>query len=340
MKLKFTSLIILLMCIFALNVFSQENPAQPVSDTTKMHVITKNDRTTFVGRIVSQDAREVLIETKEIGLVAIPKHEIREIREIETRELNVKGDYVPGEVFATRYFITTNGLSIAKGENYMIWQLFGPDIQFGVSENFGLGVMTTWLGAPIIGTAKYSIPFNENTSLALGLLAGTDTWYGTGFALALPYAAFTVGDRIVNLTFSAGYGVLGFKEEIYNFNTGRSSKKRVSQGRMLISFAGMFKAGKKVSIVFDSFIVPGGKKYQTTEFYEVYQFNPNTGFDEYVETRERNVTKKREGFALILPGLRFQTDPHKAFQFGFAGVFAGGEAVPIPVPMIQFFQKL
>jgi hypothetical protein len=335
MKLKFTSLIILLMCIFALNVFSQEIPVQPVSDTIKMHVITKNDRTTFVGKIISQDPREVLIETKEVGLVAIPRHEIREIREVETRELNVKGEYIPGEVFATRYFITTNGLSIAKGENYMIWHIFGPDVQFGVSENFGLGVMTSWLGSPIIGTAKYSIPFNEKTSLALGLLAGTDTWYGTGFALALPYAAFTVGDRIVNLTFSVGYGVLGFKEDVYNFNTGISSRRRVSEGRMLISFAGMFKAGKTVSIVFDSFIVPGGKEYQTTEWYDY--FNPNTG---YFEPRERNVTQKREGFALILPGLRFQTSPHKAFQFGFAGVFAGGEAVPIPVPMIQFFQKL
>ncbi|MDO8899140.1 MAG: hypothetical protein Q7V19_15930, partial [Bacteroidales bacterium] len=244
-----------------------------------------------------------------------------------------------GEVFATRYFITTNGLSIAKGENYIIWNLFGPDIQFGVGENFGLGVMTSWLGSPIIGTAKYSIPFNDNTSVAMGLLLGTDTWYGSGFAMALPYAAFTIGDRVANITFSAGYGVIGFKEEIISF-TSSPSKKRVSEGRMLISFAGMFKAGKTVSIVFDSFIVPGGQKYQTTESYEVYQFNPISGFNEYVETRERNVTKTREGFALILPGLRFQTTPNKAFQFGFAGVFAGGEATPVPLPMIQFFQKL
>lgn len=335
MKLKITSLIILLICIFSLNVFSQENPAQPVSDTTKMHVVTKNDRTTFVGKIISQDPREVLIETKEMGLVAIPRHEIREIREVGARELNVKGEYVPGEVFATRYFITTNGLSIAKGENYMIWNLFGPDIQFGVGENFGLGVMTSWLGSPIIGTAKYSIPFNDNTSVAMGLLLGTDTWYGTGFAMALPYAAFTIGDRVANITFSAGYGAVGYKVEQFNYFTGKSTKKRESEGRMLISFAGMFKAGKTVSIVFDSFIVPGGKKYQTTEFYDY--FNPNTGF---YEQRERNVTKKREGFALILPGLRFQTTPNKAFQFGFAGVFAGGEAAPIPIPMIQFFQKL
>lgn len=335
MKQRISSLIILLICMMTLNVFSQESTEQPVSDTLKMHVITKNDRTRFVGKIISQDPREVLIDTKEIGLVAIPRHEIREIREVENRELNMKGEYIPGEVFATRYFLTTNGLAIAKGENYMIWHIFGPDVQFGVGENFGLGVMTSWLGSPIIATAKYSIPFKENASMALGLLAGTDTWYGTGFLMALPYVAFTVGDRKANLTFSAGYGAVGYKETFFNGATNQSTKKRVSEGRMLISFAGMFKVGKSVSIVFDSFIVPGGKEYETTEWYDY--FNPNTGF---FEPRERNVTKKSKGFALILPGLRFQTTPHKAFQFGFAGVFSDGEAVPVPFPMIQFFQKL
>ncbi|PKP51461.1 MAG: hypothetical protein CVT92_12735 [Bacteroidetes bacterium HGW-Bacteroidetes-1] len=335
MKQNPTSFLILLICMITFNVFSQESIEQSVSDTLKIHVVTKNDRTSFVGRIISQDPHEVMIETKEMGLVAIPRHEIREIREVEMRELNVKGEYIPGEVFASRYFITTNGLSIAKGENYMIWHIFGPDVQFGVGKNFGLGIMTSWLGSPIIGTAKYSIPFNENTSLALGLLAGTDTWYGTGFRLALPYTAFTIGDRIANFTFSAGYGALGYKENQFDIISGNSTKKRVNEGRMLISFAGMFKAGRIVSIVFDSFIVPGGKKYQTTEWFEY--FNPNTGF---YEPRERNVTKKRDGFALILPGLRFQTSPHKAFQFGFAGIFAGGEAVPVPFPMVQFFQKL
>ncbi|KAF0128405.1 MAG: hypothetical protein FD155_3277 [Bacteroidetes bacterium] len=335
MKIKFTISLFFLICFSVLKVFAQESTPTSAVDTLKTHIITKNDRTTFVGKIISQDLREVLIETKELGLIAIPKHEIREIREVGERELNVKGDYVPGEVFATRYFITTNGLAIAKGENYMIWNIFGPDVQFGVGENFGLGVMTSWLGSPIIGTAKYSIPFNKTTSMAIGLLAGTDTWYGTGFALILPYVAFTVGDRVANLTFSAGYGAVGYKVEQYNYLTGQSSKERESEGRMLLSFAGMFKVGKSISIVFDTFIVPGGNKYQTTEWYEY--LNPITGF---IESRERTVTKKREGFALILPGLRFQTSPNKAFQFGFAGVFAGGGAVPVPIPMIQFFQKI
>ncbi|MDO8898711.1 MAG: hypothetical protein Q7V19_13765, partial [Bacteroidales bacterium] len=86
MKLKITSIIILLTCMMSFNVFSQENSEQSVSDTLKTHVITKNDRTTFVGKIISQDPREVLIETKEMGLVAIPRHEIREIREVGARE--------------------------------------------------------------------------------------------------------------------------------------------------------------------------------------------------------------------------------------------------------------
>jgi hypothetical protein len=36
--------------------------------------------------------------------------------------------------------------------------LWGPDFEFGIAENFSVGVMTTWLAYPLVGTAKYSIP--------------------------------------------------------------------------------------------------------------------------------------------------------------------------------------
>lgn len=135
--------------------FAQNTNAQQ-PDTTMYDVVIKNDGTEFVGTIISSDAREVHIVTKTVGEVIIPKHEIREIKRISVRELDNIGGYIGEEVFATRYFLTTNGLPVAKGESYVQWNLFGPDLQFGVSDNFGLGVMTSWIGIPLIGTAKYS----------------------------------------------------------------------------------------------------------------------------------------------------------------------------------------
>jgi len=335
MKTLISFLIIMALLSGAYKASSQETNNETRQEEPKMQMVIKNDGTRFVGKIIKQDAREVLIETNELGQVYIPRHEIKEIREVSTRELNEKGEYVPGEVFATRYFITTNGLAIARKENYIIWNLYGPDIQFGVTDNLGLGIMTTWVGWPLVGTVKYSVPLGKQFSTGAGLLVGTDTWGGPGFRFALPYGVFTYGNRIANFNISFGYGNVRYKKDEYNPYTGNNETDIVNEGRVLMSFAGMFKAGKKVSVVFDTFIAPKGKKYDTYDWRDVW--NPVTGNWENVPVK---VTKNRPGFALILPGLRFQTEPEKAFQFGFAGLHFDGQTFPLPVPMVQWFSKL
>jgi hypothetical protein len=329
--------IISLIFLFNIQGFAQEPAVQQTDETPRVFVIVKNDGTRFYGNILSQDAREVLIETKELGQVYIPRHEIREIREIASRELDEKGFYVPGEVFSTRYFVTTNGLPIQKGENYVIWNLYGPDIQFGVSDNLGLGLMTTWIGYPIVGTAKYSIPLNKDWNLGLGMLLGTGSWGIPDLGMALPFGAISYGDRIKNFTFSAGYGGVWYKQESYTYSNGNynTSEDRISEGNFLISVAGMVKLGRTLSLVFDSFIMPRGGTYETIEYSGHYDWESGNYY-EYTQT----VTNKRHSIAVFIPGLRFQTRPEAAFQIGFAGIRADGETMALPIPMVQWFRKL
>lgn len=262
----------------------------------KLYVITTNDGGEFIGEIISQDSKEILIKTQDRGEVSIPKYQVKEIKELAVGDINTSGVYIPAEVFSTRYFLTTNGLPIKKGENYILWSLWGPDFEFGIAENFSVGVMTTWLAYPLVGTAKYSIPLAKNASLGLGLLAGTSTWGSNvvSWQFALPFASLTLGDRKKNITFSGGYGSVA--------NDGDNS------GRALVSVAGMAKVGKKVSLVFDSFIFPA---------------NSDSG-----------------GGGLLIPGIRLQTANDKAFQFGFAGIVADGNVLPIPIPFVQWFKKI
>ena len=225
-------------------------------DTTKtsesrIYIIITNDGGEFIGRIIRQDAREVLIDTQDRGEIIIPKYQIKEMRELKPGELSQKGEYIPEEVFSTRYFITTNGLPAEKGESYILWSLWGPDIQFGVGKNTTVGVLTTWFGVPIIGSFKYAIELGDNSNLALGTLLGTGSWASPDFGIALPYAALTFGNRRSNLTFSGGYGAIWGDGE--------------SGGRALVSVAAMTKITKSTSLVFDSFIVPnaGGGNIDT-----------------------------------------------------------------------------
>lgn len=334
-------LILFLLTSFAGTLISycQEPADTTQTEPAKVFVIVKHDGARFYGHILSQDAREVLIETEEIGQVYIPRHEIREIREVASRELDERGVYVPGEVFSTRYFITTNGLPVQKGENYILWNLFGPDFQFGVSENLGLGVMTSWIGYPIVGTAKYSIPLKDDWNLGLGILLGTGSWGIPSFAGALPFGAITYGDRVRNFTFSAGYAGLRYKEEIYDYYYSNGMyydnvREEVrNEGSFLCSFSGMFKVGRTLSIVFDSFYLPPGKERTETYQYENYNWETESYFT-VTETR----TTQRSAILAIIPGLRLQTRPEAAFQFGFAGIRTEGETFPIP--LVQWFRRL
>ncbi|MBO6524278.1 MAG: hypothetical protein JJ971_10665 [Balneolaceae bacterium] len=284
----------ILMLGICINFYGSDIHAQTQRDASKTYLIIKNDGSRYTGKIISEDAREVTLLTSNLGEIAIPKHEIREIRELEDNEVNEDGSMRNSQTFATRYFLSTNGLGIDKGENYIIWNLFGPDAQFGVSDNVSLGIVTTWFGTPILGSVKYSYSLSDKAHLGFGTLLGTGSWTNLEAFIGLPFVSITTGDTNKNFTLSAGYGFI--------------SEPSYSEGSLLFSVAGMTPINDKLSFVFDSYFLPLRDDYGT--------------------------------LALIIPGLRFQTEERKAFQLGFAGVAFDGELAPFPFPMIQWFRKL
>lgn len=217
--------------------FSQEQPQQ-VQDTTRQKVVvTKNDGSSFTGFIISKDERELLIETVNLGRMYIPLHEIKEIRPYEVSGRGTT-------LFSTRYFLTTNGLSMEKGEKYGMINYYGPEAHFAVANNFTLGIMTTWLAMPIVGSAKVSIPISTNVHLGLGLLAGSLSWVDFSSAGALLYGSLTFGDFHNNLTLSGGYAT------ITSHGDGGSAP--------LLSPACLIRLGENFYFVTDSFIYLGG----------------------------------------------------------------------------------
>jgi len=224
-------------------------------DTTQVapvYLIVTQDGGEFVGTLVSDDTREVVIETRDLGRVTIPKYQIKEMRVLEDGELSASGAYLDEHIFATRHFITTNGLPVVKGESYIQWNVYGPNFQFGIGERVGVGIITSWFGTPLIGTFKYSVPLSKKVHLGLGTLLGTGSWSAPDYGIAVPFAALTLGDRQKNLTLSAGYGV------VWEDGNG--------DGRALLSVAGMTKVGRTISFVLDSIIVPAGEESGAVAF--------------------------------------------------------------------------
>ena len=277
--------------------------SQIAIDSTKTYIITKHDGAEFVGKILTQNERELLIDTKNLGKIIIPKHEIKEIKELDNAVTNLNGEIIAPELFSTRYFITTNALPLKK-EAYVTWNLFGPELHFAVNKHFGAGIMTTWIGAPVVADLKLSFELDKNLHVGVGTLLGTGSWVFKQFRMALPFAAITIGNRNANINFAGGYG--------YVSNAGNGN------GRTLGSVGAMVKVSKNVSLVFDSFIVL-----------------PTT-----VQEGETQATKTKPGIALIIPGVRIQTSDDKAFQFGFTGLNIDSKWAPVPIPMLQWFKKL
>ncbi|MBI2281448.1 MAG: hypothetical protein HYU68_12290 [Bacteroidetes bacterium] len=98
----------------------------------------------------------------------------------------------------------------------------------------------------------------------------------------------------------------------------------MGEGNALLSVAAMKKVGKKISLVFDSFIVPHVRFTNTN-------YEPLTD----IET----TTTKYSVVAILIPGIRIQGEPDRAFQFGFAGFYGNGEIAPFPIPFLQWFRK-
>lgn len=323
--------IFLILCIF----FSSWSYAQnDNTDPKKYFLVQKHDGVKFIGEILSSDAREILMKTADLGEIYIPKHVIKEIKEILPEE---NKQFITEELFATRYFITTNGLPIKKGENYIQWNLYGPDFQFGVADNFGVGVMTSWAAIPIIANAKYSIDLKGKTSMALGVLAGTGSWAFPEYGLLLPFVSLTYGTRRNNITFSGGWAQLYYEEEYWDGNKDRNINRQI--GRALVSVAGMAKLNEKFSLVFDSFISPWGTDVKSMEQTSVEHFDPNTQ-SYYYTYQNKEKTEKGKPLAILLPGIRWQIDADRAFQFGFTGFYVDNEFLPFPVPMVQWYRRL
>ena len=311
---KYIGILILLCLLAPSTFFAQADRDSTETVVKKIYVITTNSGGEFVGVILKQDAREVLIKTEDKGEVIIPKFEIKEMKELKQGEINAKGDYISEEVFATRYFLTTNGLPMEKGESYVLWNLFGPEIHFGVAKNFSLGIMTTWVGIPIVASAKYNIRISNGVNLGIGALAGSGTWAAPDFGFALPYGALTFGNRRTNLNLSAGYGMAFFDGE--------------TSGTTLYSLGGMTPITKKVSFIFDSMFFT----YNRVRDNGYYNYNTNS----YVY---QEVVDQKIGGAFS-PGIRIKMKHDAAFQFGFLGAFDDTQFFQVPIPMVGCFKKL
>lgn len=323
----------------------------PPDSLVQKKVVTTINGQVYIGQILSDDGREILIETDKLGKLFISKSDIKSIVDLKDEKDIKHGEFNATGPFTTRYAFTTNALPITKGENYALLNLYGPEVHFAVTDNLNIGVMSTWIASPFVFAAKYSHKTtNEKINLSAGALIGT-SGYLTSFRGigGLYFGNITFGDRKNNITFSAGYAHL--KTGIYNDNylapdeypndgqvyqLYERSLNPVSKGPMF-SIAGIAKVGAKASFVFDSMF----GYFSSSRNRQVYVDN----FDGTSKIVSSNVDTKSIAL-FFMPGMRFQSAENKAIQVSLAGVsfkrlqgYVNTETISVPIPMVSWFFK-
>lgn len=374
MKTILTTL--LFSCLFIL---SKTGFAQIENDTlwkNKLCVITLVDKREYVGYVISDDGRELLIQTDKLGKIYIPKYEVVNIIPIHDQKEIVFGEFQSEGPFTTRYAFTTNALPIKRGENYAMINLYGPEVHFAVRDNFNIGIMTTWMASPMILSSKYSFKTkNEKLNFSIGALLGTSGYLNVfrGYG-GLYFANLSFGSRKKNFTLAAGFAHLstGFETDVWpegtyvnndSYWTGTSvpfdSKNSPMLSGPIISIAGITPVGAKASLVFDSMfglfsstrysrvtttqlVAPGEGYYDPNPPYSWIPGTPGS-YSHVIE----NVPSTQLAL-FIMPGMRFQTKEKRAFQISLAGVAVfrqkgyedyEDKSFSFPMPMISWFFK-
>jgi len=358
MKLRFNILNLIPILCFLLGSFQVRaqvpNTSTPTTDTTKF-VVIKNDGNEYVGQILSDDGREVLIETKSLGKIYIPKSDIKSMRPIDYAEDVAKGEFSSAGVFTTRYQFTTNCFPIKKGENYAMVNLYGPEVHFAVHKDFSIGVMSTWIGSPIALAMKYTRgTSNPKINYGVGTLLGTAGYLnqGKGFG-GLHWGMITYGDRRNNATLSVGYGYFNdgykssYQQTIYKPGTYVSLDGSMPllpvQGTELVNgsvfsapiigLAGQAKVGKKASFIYDCMFIMATLGNDQEVDYQYDQFGWQL---QQVVVGEYK--KQYQNILVVMPGMRFQRSETKAFQISLAGVIVPNE-ISFPLPMASWFYR-
>ena len=200
---KYTNYIILLFLAFQIQIFSQ------ISEEIKnknLVLIVKNDGREFIGEIISDDGREILVVTKAVGKIFINKSDISSITKVdEGLENNENKEFRASGPFTTRYYFTTNALPIKKNDNYGLIHLYGPEIHLSVGNKTSIGLMATWIASPIALVLKQQIYSNNNFHVSIGSIIGSSGFINQGQTyIGLHWGTMTFGNRLSNVSFSAG----------------------------------------------------------------------------------------------------------------------------------------
>lgn len=323
---------------FGFNTSAQEDSTKV--DLAKV-IVVKNDGAVYIGVILFDDDREILINTDEVGRLYIPKHFIKSIKPYDpntiketetitlpTKDTIVTADEIPNSIppptilvevpedsawqnyVSTKYIIHDNAMPLRKGEAFLKIMPIGVEAQIPLTKNWSIGAISTYWGFPVAFKTKYSIELNPKNYLSFDLLYGTMAFASfTGRGIkdggGMASVSYTFGDRRKNFSFKLGYSLV--HEETQNwvcdqFGCFPQPTTFYTYNHGVFAFGGMLPVSKNASFILDATVAIG----------EV------------------------EIIGSAAAAVRFGRKPRHQWQFGGSLWMSDGFFFPVPVPHLSY----
>ncbi|MBN1115915.1 MAG: hypothetical protein JXA77_01830 [Bacteroidales bacterium] len=221
----------------------------------------------------------------------------------------------------SRYFFTPSAFNLQEGELYYNSLYFLiHDAQYGISNNFSIGLGTTVMGFPFYLTPKLTLFHNDKIGVAVGDIMMLGTW-GISFFGNIAYGVVTLGDQYNNISFGAGSFYLSGDE------FGKSHKPIGN-----LSF--MVRLSDYFYFVTENYVTGFVDEVERIEYTTVwmddpYSSDPAVGWY-YDEPHVAETINRKNPVLFGITGIRFinKTKDVVSYQFGIAYLGIWPEAIP------------
>jgi len=152
------------------------------------------------GYLIRENEWEVVLRTKRLGDVSIPKQTVESIVPYRDPKATDRRD----PIISNRYFLMSSAEPIDPGDHYVLINLWGPELQMGVASGFTASVQTTWIANPLLVGLRYGYSVKPHLHVGAGVLYGGDLFQRGNGSIFLPTVTVTLGDRRYNLSVNLG----------------------------------------------------------------------------------------------------------------------------------------
>ncbi len=204
----------------------------------------------------------------------------------------------------SRYFFAPSAYNLKKGQLYYQTLYFlVHDLQYGITDNFSIGMGTTVAFIPAYITPKFSTKLTDNINFMVGDLFVFGT-YATNFNLNIVYSGFTFGNQNNNVTISGGMLTGSFMttpKPLFNISAMMSASNYIYlvTENYFTSYNVQGNANKRVLTNVDQF---GYEQYDYLNEEFTAGSNLFAGFTGFrFVSKKRDVSSFQAGFAYFVP---------------------------------------